>query len=199
MLKGGPTSKFKEEATSLERLVSEHSTLQNATQALDGLVQYALPSTIRGCTVHKHLMGHCCLQMQTSARDQDRAAGADSLPPGNERQSGEARWYVPSLGFPVFFFSLWPAINPAGRPSLGRHPAASERHHDKHQGAQVAGSRHRGRLHLHLHLCPPPLLALLSEMTFFMNMSFLYIRIDLLGGAPVRSVVCVCACGPTAT
>jgi hypothetical protein len=46
MLKGGPASKFKEEATSLERLVSEHSTLQNATQALDGLVQYALPSTI---------------------------------------------------------------------------------------------------------------------------------------------------------
>jgi len=46
MLKGGPTSKLKEEATSLERLVSEHSTLQNATQALDGLVQQALETRI---------------------------------------------------------------------------------------------------------------------------------------------------------
>jgi hypothetical protein len=37
--------------------------------------------------------------MQTSARDQGRAAGADSVPAGNERQSGEARWYVPCLWF----------------------------------------------------------------------------------------------------
>jgi hypothetical protein len=46
MLKGGPTSKFKDEATNLERLASEHSTLQNATQALDGLVQYALSTVL---------------------------------------------------------------------------------------------------------------------------------------------------------
>jgi len=175
MLKGGPTGKSKEEATSLERLVSEHSTLQNATQALDGLVQYAPPSTIRVKQTSdgplyadkRSRPGSCCRSRQSTSRKRT-TKWRSSLVRSKSRVSC------------VLLQSLWPAtINPAVRPSLlCRHPAAGEPHHEQHQGAQVAGSRHHGRLHLHLHLCPPPLLALLSEMTFFMNMS-LYIRIEL--------------------